>query len=156
MTAHKAQGQTMSRVILDLATCHSTKSPYVMVSRATTLAGMLILRPFEKKKITCRQSQETRDEMLRLEGLCLNTILNVGNSQERVRATLQLSQLSLKPIDYQSIIERAIAGEEDHNSALHRYQSGGKELTDVSKGSRKRKSMSSTSNSTRSTKKRKT
>lgn len=32
MTAHKAQGQTMTRAIIDLASCRGTQAPYVMVS----------------------------------------------------------------------------------------------------------------------------
>ncbi|KAI0267926.1 hypothetical protein BGY98DRAFT_938417 [Russula aff. rugulosa BPL654] len=33
MTAHKSQGQTIQKAIIDLATCHGTEPPYVMVSR---------------------------------------------------------------------------------------------------------------------------
>jgi hypothetical protein len=50
MTAHKAQGQTLSDAIVDLADRHGTEVPYVMASWATSLEGLLILRPFEKKK----------------------------------------------------------------------------------------------------------
>ena len=62
MTVHKAQGQSLSNVIVDLESCFGTESPYVMVSRATSFAGLLILRPFHKYKIRCRQSQDSRNE----------------------------------------------------------------------------------------------
>ena len=43
MTAHKAQGQTLNKVIVDLESCRGTESPYVMVSHVTSLNGLLIL-----------------------------------------------------------------------------------------------------------------
>ena len=46
MTAHKAQGQSLPNVIIDLQSCRGTESPYVMVSRVTSLDGLLILRNF--------------------------------------------------------------------------------------------------------------
>ena len=42
MTVHKAQGQTMRRVIVDLASCTGTEAPYVMVLRATSLQGVKV------------------------------------------------------------------------------------------------------------------
>ncbi|KAF5334229.1 hypothetical protein D9611_014313 [Ephemerocybe angulata] len=52
MTAHRAQGQTMENVIVDLQSCSSTESAYVMVSRATSLDGLFVLRHFAPEKIT--------------------------------------------------------------------------------------------------------
>ncbi|KAI1782872.1 hypothetical protein LXA43DRAFT_851758, partial [Ganoderma leucocontextum] len=66
LTAHKAQGQTFNRVIVDLESCTGTEAPYVMLSRAISLEGILILRPFNKKKIRCRQSEDLRKECRRL------------------------------------------------------------------------------------------
>ena len=63
MTAHKSQGQTMDKAIIDLANCHGTMAPYVMVSR---LDDLLILRPFPMAKITCRMSEDTRREQKRI------------------------------------------------------------------------------------------
>ena len=63
MTAHKAQGQTFRKVIIDLESCRGTESPYVMVSHVTSLKGLLILRPFKFSKIKCHQSQTTREEI---------------------------------------------------------------------------------------------
>ncbi|KAG2340044.1 hypothetical protein BDR05DRAFT_831804, partial [Suillus weaverae] len=48
---HKAQRQTLEQVIIDLEGCTSTEAPYVMLSRVTLLDGLLILWPFNKKKI---------------------------------------------------------------------------------------------------------
>ena len=48
MTAHKTQGQTMTRAIIDLTMCCGTQAPYVMVSQVTSLEGLLILHPFKK------------------------------------------------------------------------------------------------------------
>lgn len=62
MTAHRAQGQTLDSIIVDLQSCRGTKAPYVMVSCAHSLSGLLILWPFEKKKICCRESEDARRE----------------------------------------------------------------------------------------------
>ena len=76
MTTHKAQGQTMTQAILDLQSCKGTEAPYVMLSRVKSLNGLLILRPFEQRKIQCRQSEELRAELKRLECLRLQTLSN--------------------------------------------------------------------------------
>ena len=52
ITSHKAQGKTMERVIIDLAGCIGTEQPYVMVSRATSLNGVVVLRDFESRQIS--------------------------------------------------------------------------------------------------------
>ncbi|KAJ3840146.1 hypothetical protein EV361DRAFT_786414, partial [Lentinula raphanica] len=69
ITAHKAQGCTYSNVILDLESCSGTERPYVMVSRVKSLDGLIILRPFTRTKIMCRQSQDVRSELRRLQHL---------------------------------------------------------------------------------------
>ncbi|KAG1887031.1 hypothetical protein F4604DRAFT_1503570, partial [Suillus subluteus] len=58
-TTHKAQGQTMQCTIIDLESCSGTEAPYIMLSHVTSLDGLLILCPFNKKKICCRQSKDT-------------------------------------------------------------------------------------------------
>lgn len=90
MTAHKAQGQTMNKVIIDLESCRGTESPYVMVSRVTSLEGLLILRPFKFSKIKCHQSQDTRKELNRLNRLRLHTIAKIGTSEEQKKAKASL------------------------------------------------------------------
>ncbi|KAJ3719269.1 hypothetical protein C8R42DRAFT_539950, partial [Lentinula raphanica] len=69
MTAHKAQGGTYQRVILDIESCTGTEKPYVMISRVKSLEGLVILRPFSRSKIMCRQSQDVRQELRRLQQL---------------------------------------------------------------------------------------
>ncbi|OSC97380.1 hypothetical protein PYCCODRAFT_1334713, partial [Trametes coccinea BRFM310] len=73
ITAHKSQGQTFKHIIVDLAGCIGSEAPYVMLSRATSLNGIIILRPFDKSKITCRPSEDLRKELRRLEILALQT-----------------------------------------------------------------------------------
>jgi hypothetical protein len=92
MTAHKAQGQTMNKVIVDLESCHGTESPYVMLSRVKSLNGLRILRPFSITKIQCRQSEDTRRELRRLNILQLLSITEFGNVSESVHARHILSK----------------------------------------------------------------
>ncbi|KAJ7094146.1 hypothetical protein C8R44DRAFT_645632 [Mycena epipterygia] len=66
MTAHKAQGKTLDYCVVNLTGCRGTEAPYVMLSRATCLEGIVILTPFAKEKICCRQSKDARAEAKRL------------------------------------------------------------------------------------------
>ena len=43
MTVYKVQGRTMERVIVDLTGCIGTEPSYIMVSRAMSLNGLLVL-----------------------------------------------------------------------------------------------------------------
>jgi len=92
MTAHKSQGQTMEHAIVDLQSCHGTEAPYVMLSRVTSLEGLAILRPFDKRKIQCRQSEDSRREAKRLEFLRLHTVILHGDKNESGAAQAILSQ----------------------------------------------------------------
>ncbi|KAH9847120.1 hypothetical protein C2E23DRAFT_690317, partial [Lenzites betulinus] len=69
LTSHKAQGQTFEKVIIDLEGCRGTEAPYVMLSRATSLDGVIILRPFALSKIACRVSEDLRKDNVRLREL---------------------------------------------------------------------------------------
>ncbi|KAJ3772896.1 hypothetical protein FB446DRAFT_620253, partial [Lentinula raphanica] len=69
MTAHKSQGSTFESVVIDLNSCTGTERPYVMLSRVRSLDGLVILRPFPKSKISCRQSEDVRVEVRRLQHL---------------------------------------------------------------------------------------
>ena len=91
MTAHKSQGQTMTKVIVDLQSCRGTEAPYIMISCVMSLDGLLILCPFNYAKISCRQSQDTRTEMRRLKIIWLKTIAEVGTSIEKETAKKILS-----------------------------------------------------------------
>jgi len=93
ITAHKAQGQTMGRVVVDLAGCSGTEQPYVMVSRSTSLEGLVILRDFDFGKVTKRHSEDLRREFKRLEYLRLQTILKAGSEDERSDARGLLASL---------------------------------------------------------------
>jgi ATP-dependent exoDNAse (exonuclease V) alpha subunit len=48
MTAHKAQGKTLTHTVINLQNCSGTESPYVMISRVTSLDGLLILMGFSR------------------------------------------------------------------------------------------------------------
>jgi hypothetical protein len=82
MTVHKAQGQTMERVIVDLAGCAGTEAPYGMVSRATSLSGLIVLRGFDAKQITKRRSEDLRKELNRLMFLKWQTVVKHGSGDE--------------------------------------------------------------------------
>jgi hypothetical protein len=81
ITAHKAQGRTMSKVVVDLNSYMGTEAAYIMVSRCTSLDGLLVLRPFPISKITVRRSQDAREEFHRLERLRHHTAANDQNAQ---------------------------------------------------------------------------
>ena len=85
MTAHKAQGQTMDKAIVDLESCHGTESQYVMLSRVKSLDGLRILWPFSITKIQCRQSKDPRRELRRMDFLQLIIITELGDTLESVR-----------------------------------------------------------------------
>ncbi|KZV80408.1 hypothetical protein EXIGLDRAFT_594862, partial [Exidia glandulosa HHB12029] len=63
MTTHKAQGETLDGALVDLQGCRGSEPPYVMISRVRRLSDLLILRPFDRSKIMCRNSQELRLEL---------------------------------------------------------------------------------------------
>ena len=96
MTAHKAQGQTLDCVIIDLESCKGTEAPYVMVSQVTSLQGLLILRPFQKKKIQSHQSEDVRQELKQIKLLCLQTIMKTGNTIESAAPQEKLSNTNFR------------------------------------------------------------
>lgn len=50
-TDYKAQGNTFTHAIVDLAEITASAGPYVMLSRLTTHAGLLILRDFPSQNL---------------------------------------------------------------------------------------------------------
>lgn len=88
MTAHRAQGQTLPSVIVDLQSCQGSESPYVMLSRVTSLQGLLILRPFARNKICCNISQDLREENKRLRILSLQTLARESDDNFEVQQAL--------------------------------------------------------------------
>ncbi|THU87491.1 hypothetical protein K435DRAFT_619227, partial [Dendrothele bispora CBS 962.96] len=75
MTCHKSQGSTLQNIVVDLRLCRGSESPYVMLSRATSLNGVIILRDFENKRLQCRLSEDLRIEFKRIRILQLQTIV---------------------------------------------------------------------------------
>lgn len=67
VTAHKAQGLTLKKAIIDLANCQGPESPYVMLSRVRALEDVLILREFDHRKISCGVQDHIRKELARIE-----------------------------------------------------------------------------------------
>ena len=90
ITAHRAQGQTYTHVVVDLQNAMSIEAAYVMLSRATNLNGILILRPFNFRRI----HQPSRDT-------------------DRMRDADRLKVLSL-----QTTVRMSTAGSPEHTHAL--------------------------------------
>ncbi|THU86718.1 hypothetical protein K435DRAFT_611833, partial [Dendrothele bispora CBS 962.96] len=57
---------------VDLTSCRSIQSAYVMLSRVRSLKGLCILRPFNITRIQNHISQELREELRRTEQLSLS------------------------------------------------------------------------------------
>ena len=132
MTAHKAQGQTMDKVIVDLESCHGTESPYVMISRVKSLNGLHILRPFNISKIQCRQSEDTRRELQRLNFLQLLTIADLGDPLESARAQEALSKTKNRDQFFTENREENDSHTSDSTRRLHRLQQQNIHLTSMS------------------------
>lgn len=120
ITAHKSQGQTLERVIIDLNKCSGTESAYVMISRAKSLDGIIILRPFNKSKISCNRSERVRNEFIRLEILRLQTIINVGTHDERIQAEKILQLCNISAFEQ----TKSVVVEHGNNSSQFYHQCG--------------------------------
>ena len=83
-------------MVLDLECCHGTESPYVMISQVKSLDGLLILRPFQKKRIQSRQLEDTQNEMIQLYNLRLKTLMERGNPEEVAGAQQELYRTGFK------------------------------------------------------------
>ncbi|CAF1690499.1 unnamed protein product, partial [Adineta ricciae] len=76
ITTHKSQGQTLSKVVIDLKLPNETNDiavVYVPLSRVKRLADLAILRPFDYKVLLMKPSKSQITEMERLDQLFLNT-----------------------------------------------------------------------------------
>lgn len=125
-TAHKSQGQTYEKVIVDLNSCRGSAAPYVMLSRVKSLDGLCILRDFEKSKICCHMSEDCRKEMKRLDCLSLHTIIATGSESER---NIARNELSLKfSAAEKEVVALPLSNEDDAgclqngNGLLDRFQ----------------------------------
>ena len=96
MTAHKSQGQMINKAIVDLAACHGTEAPYVMVSHVHLLNDLLILHPFGFDKIKCHMSQDAQHELTQIHHHHLTMIMEYGSLAEQTQAALELHLLELK------------------------------------------------------------
>lgn len=67
-TDFKSQGRTLERAVVDLYTARS-QGVYVMLSRAKSLEGILVMRWFPPTKIYQRLSEDLRDELRRVDYL---------------------------------------------------------------------------------------
>jgi ATP-dependent DNA helicase PIF1 len=83
---YKVQGRSMNLVNVDLSDCRSLQSVYVMLSRATSLDSLCVLRPFPAAKLFKRMAQEFRDEFARLERLHTETEARWLASRDRSHA----------------------------------------------------------------------
>lgn len=73
-TDYKVQGQSFESVVIDLAGARSLQSVYVMLSRATSLRGVAVLRWFPANKIYQRISEDIRHEFQRLAKIASRTM----------------------------------------------------------------------------------
>ncbi|CAF1552250.1 unnamed protein product [Adineta ricciae] len=76
ITTHKSQGQTLSKVVIDLKLPNETDdiaAVYVPLSRVKRLADLGILRPVDYKVLLMKPSKSQITEMERLDQLFLNT-----------------------------------------------------------------------------------
>lgn len=68
-TSHNSQSRSLSTACIDLESCRSIASAYVMLSRLKSLDGLSILRPFSLGKIQRHAPQQMRNEVARLDTL---------------------------------------------------------------------------------------
>ncbi|KAJ6576134.1 hypothetical protein DFH09DRAFT_841010, partial [Mycena vulgaris] len=62
-TSHNAQGRSLDVCCIDLASCPTVQSAYVMLSRVRRLKGLCILRPYRLDRIRSHISEELRNEL---------------------------------------------------------------------------------------------
>ena len=107
MTDYKAQGKTLNRAIIDIESCRSLQSLYVMLSRVKSLNGLLILRPFKNERFYVKQCKDNTDlsiEIKRLRFHTCNTMLNFATSdltETYISERFRLRQY-LKGIEFES------------------------------------------------------
>ncbi|KAJ3558871.1 hypothetical protein NM688_g667 [Phlebia brevispora] len=78
-TCHRVQRQTFDRIVVDLEGCAGPEAPYIMLSRARSLEGIAILRPFSLKQITNPPNKSLRQENIRLDMICEITKVHGGS-----------------------------------------------------------------------------
>ena len=73
-TSHNSQGRTLKTACIDLASCASIQSVYVILSRVKSMKGLCILRPFRLSTIQNHISEELRNELDRTNELARHTL----------------------------------------------------------------------------------
>jgi len=73
-----------------------TEQPYVMVSRATSLSGVIVLRDFEDRQIVKWRSEESGKEFARLTYLKWQTIVQYGDEAEIEEAKKKMAEITEK------------------------------------------------------------
>lgn len=82
-TDYKSQGQTLDFVVVDLASAgRSLESAYVMISRATSLENVMVLRDFPLERINRLQALGTYRELNRLKALDTRSLEAYQKSKE--------------------------------------------------------------------------
>lgn len=131
VTAHQAQGQSMEKVIVNLESCQGMEALYVMISRATSLEGLLILRPFQQKRITCTLSQDTCAEKARLTQLLLQTLIGFCDTDKCKQAQIALSTMWFDSFPIKSRFEPSNNWAEEPFSLLQRLQNQESQIYDT-------------------------
>jgi hypothetical protein len=116
-TSHNSQGRTLEQACIDLASCTTIQSAYVMLSRIKSLKGLCILRPFRLETIQKHISEELRDELARTEELEKHTITA---NKRKLEWYYKVFPSSIYPAE-----EDESAGREQSGEGTVRRQSGG-------------------------------
>ncbi|KAF8433752.1 hypothetical protein L210DRAFT_812138, partial [Boletus edulis BED1] len=73
-TDYKVQGASMDRVVIDLASARGIQNAYVMLSRATCLKKLAVLRWFSSHRVFSRLQEDLRTELQRIAHLDAETL----------------------------------------------------------------------------------
>lgn len=95
-----------------------------MLSRARSLGGVLVLRPFTADKITCRLSQDARAERQRLNIRSLTTQMELGSPRAQSVARAKLRDLGyemLRDVE-QSTLPKLADGQQTVKSTVDALQ----------------------------------
>ncbi|KAL0057239.1 hypothetical protein AAF712_016126, partial [Marasmius tenuissimus] len=105
-TSHNTQGRSLDVCCVDLASCPSIQSAYVMLLRVCSLKGLCILREFDLGQIRNHISQELKNELNRTDQKAKRT---KSYSQERLSWFYnlilegQVSLLTTDGLDFETI-----------------------------------------------------
>ena len=115
----------MNNVIINLQSCRGTEAPYVMASCAHSLDGLLILRPFNQKRICCIESEDACQEHQRLKILNLLTLSKFGAQSKKDEASEALREFHGDQFEITKMIPKDIGtmlASVDPETALQTWQ----------------------------------